>query len=205
MKRIIVACDGTGQSASRGAWSTATNVNRICHALLNSTTAPVQQIVFYQSGVGTQDLIPGSLDTVIQGALGAGLEEHVADAYTFMMNNYLPGDGYHPDDEIFIFGFSRGAFTARVLANILARLGVFSQRNTWRFKDALQKYKEGPQAFNAFIDGLRKEMEERREQCTPEMGEYVPIVYDVKVKVVGCWDTVASLGFPWQPITNASE
>lgn len=118
MKRIIVACDGTGHSASRDAWSAATNVNRICHALLNSTTAPVQQIVFYQSGIGTQDLIPGtSFDTIYQAALGVGIEEHVTDAYTFVMNNYLPGDRHYPGDEIFIFGFSRGAFTARVLAN----------------------------------------------------------------------------------------
>lgn len=54
-----------------------------------------------------------------------------------------------------------------------------------------------------FIDGLRKEMEEQEEQWTQEMGEYVPIVYSVKVKVLGCWDTAVSLGFPWRPIKNA--
>jgi hypothetical protein len=54
MKRIIVLCDGTGQSASRGAESVSTNVNRIGHALKNR--GPVQQLVFYQSGIGTEDL-----------------------------------------------------------------------------------------------------------------------------------------------------
>jgi uncharacterized protein (DUF2235 family) len=54
MKRIIILCDGTGQSASRGEYSVSTNVNRFSHALSND--GPVQQLIFYQSGIGTQDL-----------------------------------------------------------------------------------------------------------------------------------------------------
>jgi uncharacterized protein (DUF2235 family) len=54
MKRIIVLCDGTGQSASRGDESVSTNVNRIGHAL--SHKGPVQQLIYYQSGIGTEDL-----------------------------------------------------------------------------------------------------------------------------------------------------
>jgi uncharacterized protein (DUF2235 family) len=54
MKRIIILCDGTGQSANRGESSVSSNVNRFAHALDNN--GPVQQLVFYQSGVGTQDL-----------------------------------------------------------------------------------------------------------------------------------------------------
>jgi uncharacterized protein (DUF2235 family) len=59
MRRIIIACDGTGQSASRGAATTSTNVNRFCHALATDFKStpdndiPAQQLVFYQSGVGT--------------------------------------------------------------------------------------------------------------------------------------------------------
>lgn len=197
MKRIIVACDGTGQSASRGDWAVSTNVNRFCHALLNSPTSPIQQIVFYQSGIGTQDLGMGGMGKVIQGALGEGLEENVADGYTFVMNNYLPGD------ELFIFGFSRGAFTARVLANIIARLGVFSKRYSWAFKIALEEYKKGPEAFEKYTRDLKGKMELDRKYWRPERGEYLPRVYEVKVKVVGCWDTVASLGIPWRPSSNA--
>jgi hypothetical protein len=54
MKRIVILCDGTGQSASRGEYSVSTNVNRFSHALSND--GPVQQLIFYQSGIGTQDL-----------------------------------------------------------------------------------------------------------------------------------------------------
>lgn len=53
MKRIIVACDGTGQSANRGDYSVSTNINRICHAL--KIDGPVQQLVYYQSGIGTSN------------------------------------------------------------------------------------------------------------------------------------------------------
>ncbi|EIM79463.1 uncharacterized protein STEHIDRAFT_69453 [Stereum hirsutum FP-91666 SS1] len=187
MKRIIIAYDGTGQSASHGDWSIYTNVNRLCHALLNSPDLPVQQLVFYVSGVGTQDLGLGGFGTVIQGALGEGVEENMADGYAFIVNNYLPGD------ELFVFGFSRGAFTARVLANIVARLGVFSKPYSWEFKDALSEYKKGKEAFEAFLGVLGKR----------EKGVYIPRLYEVKVKVVGCWDTVASLGIPWRPTSNA--
>lgn len=197
MKRIIIAFDGTGQSASRGDWSISTNVNRLCHALLNSRDLRVQQLVFYVSGVGTQDLGLGGFGTVVQGALGDGVEENVADGYTFIINNYLPGD------ELFVFGFSRGAFTARVLANIVARLGVFSKAYSWQFKDALAKYKLGKEVFEEFLRKLEKDMALDRKRWSKEKGVYVPRIYEAKVKVVGCWDTVASLGIPWRPASNA--
>jgi uncharacterized protein (DUF2235 family) len=172
-RRIIVACDGTGQSASRGGDSIPTNVTRFCDALSNS--GDVQQIVFYQSGVGTQDLGAGwGVGKLIQGALGEGLDDNVADGYTFIMNNYQPGD------ELFIFGFSRGAFTARVLANIVARLGVISKKYFWAFKGAMKAYKDNKlEVYKTNIGKTDKHW-----------------VHKVDIEVVGCWDTVASLGFP---------
>jgi len=95
MKRIVVACDGTGQSASRGDLSVSTNVNRLGHAILNEPgKSGVEQIVFYQSGVGTADLGATFLSAgkLIQGAIGEGIENNIADGYNFVMNNYLPGD-----------------------------------------------------------------------------------------------------------------
>jgi hypothetical protein len=97
------------------------------------------------------------------GSFGYGVEDRVLDAYNFIMNNYCDGD------EIFIFGFSRGAFIARVLANFIARLGVFCKLNfTWKLKDAWKEY----------------------------MDEAGPWRTWPKIKVVGCWDTVASVGLP---------
>ncbi|KZT67903.1 hypothetical protein DAEQUDRAFT_728392 [Daedalea quercina L-15889] len=196
MKRIIVACDGTGQSASRGDLSVSTNVNRLGHALLNDTEKTgVEQIVFYQSGVGTEDL--GTAGNLVQGAIGEGIENNIADGYNFVMNNYLPGD------ELFIFGFSRGAFTARVLANFIARVGVFSKRYSWAFKPAFKAYADGPAAFAEYLKNLALNVERDEKYWKPAKGKYVPRVFKVTIKVVGCWDTVASLGIPYHPFTNA--
>jgi uncharacterized protein (DUF2235 family) len=173
-RRIVIACDGTGQSTNRGGGaSIATNVTRFCDALSNS--GDVQQIVYYQSGVGTQDL--GAWGKLVQEALGKGLEDNIADGYAFIMNNYQPGD------ELFIFGFSRGAFTARVLANIIARLGVISKGYFWAFKGAMMAYK----------DNRLEEFKMWLERGNPSW------VHKVDIEVVGCWDTVASLGMPWPP------
>ncbi|KIK54067.1 hypothetical protein GYMLUDRAFT_249828 [Collybiopsis luxurians FD-317 M1] len=180
MKRIIVACDGTGQSSSRGKYSVSTNVNRLCHALSNSPDI-VQQVVFYQSGIGTEDLGWGGVGAVYSQALGEGIEENIDDAYTFIMNNYQPGD------KIFIFGFSRGAFTARVLANFIARVGVYRKPEyTWAFKRAMKAYKDGT---------LDKDIKTHK-YYTPKFGEPVLKVHEAEIEVVGCWDTVASLGVP---------
>ena len=184
MKRIIIACDGTGQSSHNGDYQIPSNVARFCAALSNSgssSTEP-QQIVFYQSGVGSQDLGLG-LGNLFQRATGEGFEDNLADAYAFMMNNCQPGD------QLFIFGFSRGAFTARVLANIIARLGVISKKASWAFRNTLKAYKSGPQAFEAHDNEMKKVFD-------------VNWVYKVDIEVVGCWDTVASLGIPLNPWSN---
>ncbi|KAF8636793.1 hypothetical protein AX16_010951 [Volvariella volvacea WC 439] len=119
---------------------------------------------------------------MFQKALGGGIEENIADAYTFIMNNYNPGD------QIFIFGFSRGAFTAGVLANIIARLGVLSSRSAWSLKEALKSYKKG--TFDKYIaDHRKRELDEQQKK----KGR-VSFAHKVEIEVLGCWDTVASLG-----------
>ena len=181
MKRIIIACDGTGQSANHGDDKFPTNVSRFCDALSNSSSTGPLQIILYQSGVGSQDVGLG-VGSLYQGATGDGVEAHLADAYAYIVKNYQPGD------QLFIFGFSRGAFTARVLANIVARLGVISKKASWALKDTLEAYKSGPQVFEAH----NKKMKEKDANW----------VYKVDIEIVGCWDTVASLGIPRRPLTN---
>jgi uncharacterized protein (DUF2235 family) len=95
------------------------------------------------------------------------------------MNNYEPGD------ELFIFGFSRGAFAARVLANIIARLGVIS-KYLEAFVGAMKAYKDNK------LEDFKIQMEK----------EHKNWVSKVDIEVVGCWDTVASLGIPWKLWTD---
>jgi len=130
---------------------------------------------------------------MVSQALGSGLEDNVADGYTFLMNNY------HPGDQIFIFGFSRGAFTARVLANIIARLGIIWKTYSWAFKDALIVYRDGK--LDSYVADKVKKIKPTGDR--PFSPGESPWAYDVEIEVVGCWDTVASLGIPWRPVWNA--
>ncbi|KAL0070631.1 hypothetical protein AAF712_002474 [Marasmius tenuissimus] len=193
MKHIIVACDGTGNSASRGKeYSPSTNVNRICHAIRPCATGPkpIRQMIFYQSGIGTQDLGLTGAGKLIQGVVGDGIEENVADAYTFIMNNYEAGD------KIFLFGFSRGAYTACVLANFICQVGIYHKpAYTWSFKAAYKDYIEGN-----FVN--KPECIAGHKFERPKDPDPVPKTHEVEIEVVGCWDTVSSLGGPLDQATN---
>jgi len=114
-RRLIVFFDGTWQEPANT--PEPTNVVKLLRAV-PSSDKDVSQIVFYDRGVGTGDVI----DKIRGGAFGNGLLENVVDGYRFLGNNYQPGD------EIFIFGFSRGAFTARSLAGLIGGGGAASDR-----------------------------------------------------------------------------
>jgi uncharacterized protein (DUF2235 family) len=136
------------------------------------------------------------------GGFGYGVEDRVLDAYNFIMNNYCDGDEHCPGGEIFIFGFSRGAFIARVLANFIARLGVFCKLNfTWKLKDAWKEYLGGAESFNKHLEELKTKESMRTKEDTDAAG---PWRTWPKIKVVGCWDTVASVGLPI-PMLNSEQ
>ena len=128
-KNLILLLDGTWNDADYGAADT--NIVRlrelISQVMHKQTTAPAsaaagiqaghvqgrKNVVFYQRGVGT-----GALDKFRGGVFGAGLNQNVRNAYRFICANYVT------NDSIFIFGFSRGAFTARSLAGYIAAAGI---------------------------------------------------------------------------------
>jgi uncharacterized protein (DUF2235 family) len=130
------------------------------------------------------------------GGFGYGLEDNVLDAYNFLMNNFSHGD------EIFIFGFSRGAFTARILANFIARVGVFRKPTyTWELKKAWKAYRGGSDAFDVYIRDL-----ETHSARYDSKDPLKPRTFKPAVKVLGCWDTVAAMGLPdyakWIPLSD---
>lgn len=116
-KNIVVCCDGTGNDFS----GRPTNVVKLFRALDDSD--PTAQVAFYDPGVGTPDE-PGAQHFVARGyrkltglAFGRGVFKKVMDGYRFLMNN-----NYAEGDRIFLFGFSRGAYTVRIIAGMLRRL-----------------------------------------------------------------------------------
>lgn len=204
-KRLIICCDGTWQASDRPSAepnaNVESNVTKFCRALSKSIEradggGKVQQVVFYQSGIGTDTLtkvsenIAGEFSPVefrrcavltavyfIIGALGYGLVENVVEAYNFLSLNFEEGD------EIFMFGFSRGAYTVRSLAGLVSDLGIVDKNYLSYF----------PNLYAAYQVGRKKGAEEylkehpiaiRQEDLKP------------RIKVMGCWDTVGSLGVP---------
>lgn len=104
----------------------------------------------------------------IIGALGIGLKTNVQEAYTFLANNY------HEGDEIFLFGFSRGAYTVRSLAGLIAHIGILTKKGMEDFPRVFQDYENRKLRDAAYVD----------QQTQWER------IKGVKIKVVGCFDTV---------------
>jgi uncharacterized protein (DUF2235 family) len=157
-KRIVFCADGTWDTPQE-----ATNVYKLFKAI----TVTSDQVPFYDDGVGS-DGTP--LEKLAGGAMGEGIFQKIRDGYTKIAHVYNPGD------DIFIFGFSRGAFTARSLAGMIAISGLPTQApDDDLVNAAFQAYRNPDQraAFNAKY-GL----------------------FDAKLKMVGVWDTVGSLGLP---------
>ncbi|KAL3425512.1 hypothetical protein PVAG01_02303 [Phlyctema vagabunda] len=163
-KRLIVLCDGTWQNAesSPDKRTPPTNIIRMARAIKPATwiteevdildqhghktfgnpkekvTRQIDQIVFYQSGVGT-----GVRDRLTGGSLGLGLSEKVRGAYAFLANNYVRGD------RIFIFGFSRGAYTARAVAGLISKMGLLDKRGMDNFPEIYKRYWQMPRDLSA--------------------------------------------------------
>lgn len=120
MKRLVVCCDGTWNNAD--SQSPETNVALLARSVhATQDTGGIMQVVLYLRGVGTSGL---QTEVLIEGAIGLGIDENIRSAYMFIAQNYLPGD------EIFLFGFSRGAYTARSLADS-SELAAFSSGSDW--------------------------------------------------------------------------
>jgi hypothetical protein len=118
-RNVVVCCDGTANQFAQN----NTNVVRLYSALVDD---PARQLIFYHPGVGTMEA-PGALTswgqkaTILAGmAVGYGLERDITAAYTFIMNNYKAAE----DDRLFLFGFSRGAYTVRAVASLLRSCGI---------------------------------------------------------------------------------
>ena len=117
-RRLIACCDGTWNKPDRQRHTT--NVVRLVRSIDACTEDGISQIVYYRPGLGTGNFV----DRWIGGGTGIGLSENVRSVYAWLLDNYRHGD------EIFLFGFSRGAYTARAVPGIEA--GRRSRAKCWR-------------------------------------------------------------------------
>jgi hypothetical protein len=165
------------------------NVTRISRAIKPLSSDGIPQIVFYHHGVGAG----GGITDKLMGISGEGLAQIVREGYQFIASNYVPGD------EIFIFGFSRGAFSARSIAGLIGEIGILNNEGlpflAEIFRDVQNRHDENyrpkhrdipfPDKPSVLNPDYKYELERRRMTRL-----------DVPVKVVGCFETVGALGTP---------
>lgn len=182
MKNIVICCDGTWNTPDKrdGGVPVPTNVVRLYNAVAEVDQGGTKQSRYYHPGVGTD----GSWwDKAVGGGTGRGLDRNILSAYRELCDQYQAGD------RIFLFGFSRGAYTVRSLGGLVSCCGLLdtsglSEAQTWeRIEHVFQK-------------GYRRKSENRTVwqglgwKFRNEPGEVIP------VRFLGVWDTVGALGIP---------
>lgn len=113
MKRLVICCDGTWQDLKS---SYPSNIVKLTQGVKPIASDGTPQILFYDSGIGTEN------QKLLGGAAGVGIDANIQDGYRFLCLNYVPGD------EIYLFGFSRGAYTVRSLAGMIYCSGLLERR-----------------------------------------------------------------------------
>ena len=196
-KRVILLSDGTGNSSAK---LMKTNVWRLYEAV-DLTTG--DQVAYYDNGVGTSSFAPLA---ILGGAIGWGLKRNVLSLYRFACQNYVCRDGGDTADAIYAFGFSRGAFTIRVLVNLIASqglvTGVKGRELERRAKWAYRAYRQEFNPTGGLVTGLR-----RLRDWLLRTLERKP-AYDCaantrpRIAFVGLWDTVDAYGLPIDEMTR---
>jgi uncharacterized protein (DUF2235 family) len=176
MKRIIVCCDGTWNKPGiedRGQ-PVETNVEKIYKAIDNDNT-PVKQVKYYGQGVGTSFAVT---DKFLGGGTGLGIDRNIKDAYKFLMWSYEPGD------EIYLFGFSRGAYTVRSLAGFIRNCGIIQPAYLNLVNEGYSLYRDRTDLTHPDSDLMKA------------FKKSYGIELETNIKFLGVWDTVGALGIP---------
>lgn len=205
-KRIIICCDGSWQSAVLGEKHTASNVTRLARSLKRTDVRngkTWQQVVWYDSGVATTSNWIGNMT---EGFIGAGMEGNIIEAYNFVVLNWSPGD------QIYCFGFSRGAYTARSIAGLISDIGICEPSKLHEFHEIWELYKKnykgerfhGSDAWFDYLDGVPEDDQNQTAAYgtedfgwkNPPRGEWARTPESREIEVVGVYETVGALGIP---------
>ncbi|MFJ6086278.1 DUF2235 domain-containing protein [Streptomyces sp. NPDC092369] len=168
-KHLVVCCDGTWNIADQ---QSKTNVTKVALAVRPHSAVGTEQRVYYGKGVGT---LRG--ERLRGGAFGAGLSRNVLDAYRFLVHTYQPGD------QLYLFGFSRGAFTARSLAGLIRNCGIPRPEHADRIGEAWALYRSRANRPTSVAATLFRRA----------------YSYETEIRFIGVWDTVGALGIPALP------
>lgn len=191
-RQLIIFCDGTNNTLTGG--TSDTNVLRLFEALHRSSDQ--QRVLYYDPGVGSRDLqleagiwqgMRRWLDRLAGMASGQGIFENITQAYVFLMHEYREGDS------IWLFGFSRGAFTARSIAGMINLFGLVRPEHEVMLPTLLRAYFSSADGNLKSKPSLLRRDDVARQIRASFVG---PEGARVRVHFIGVWDTVESVGAP---------
>jgi hypothetical protein len=183
MKRLILCFDGTWETRPlnrpRRRQHYATNVEKthIAVAKKDNEVPSNLQVTWYRRGIGSRGA------RIWPGLTGHGISEAICDAYAFISDNF------EASDHLYIFGFSRGAYTARSLCHFLEWVGILAKPNLQQLPDLFREYRRNPQQPPS-LDG------------EPLQRVRVGDNTSYPVRFLGVWDTVGSIGFPVRSVSR---
>jgi len=174
MKRIVICFDGTWSKPADEALTAdgqvETNVCRFYESVKDQAADGTKQLKWYDEGVGSK-----WYDRFVGGAIGAGLEINIVQGYEFLAKQYEDGD------EVYVLGFSRGAYTARSLVGMIRNCGlIYPKHLPLRVAMAYGIYRTRGDNVDSFTAKLFRSSFSR----------------EIKIKFIGVWDTVGALGIP---------
>jgi uncharacterized protein (DUF2235 family) len=200
-KKLVVCLDGTRNQIGAGR---PTNPAKVFQML--DLDSPTQQMAYYDPGVGTlpsatmRGKVAQRASQVAQMVVGFGMKANMTQAYTWLMQNY------QPEDKVYIFGFSRGAYTARALVGLLARPGLLRSGSDNLVEYAVNEYVKRRPASGADDEPPSDEVKQfadalcwgtPRHLLDPD-SSYCPTEWDrihsIPVQYLGIWDTVEASG-----------
>ncbi|KAH6839560.1 hypothetical protein B0I37DRAFT_439302 [Chaetomium sp. MPI-CAGE-AT-0009] len=211
-KRLVLCCDGTWMDSLGSKGEPPSNVTRISRVFRRTCSDGTHQVINYFAGVGTANPV----DRFMGGAFGMGLDQDIREVYNFICANYVDGDA------IILIGFSRGAFTARSVADLIASIGLLTPEGLDHFYAIFDDYENmantGRDADHYVVPGL-PEYDGSHGQAKIEweavrMRKYKhglrelkytrdtfhDGVTEIKIKALAVWDTVGTLGIPPAPV-----
>ena len=181
-KNIVICCDGTGNEFG----DNNSNVVKLYSTLIIDGKC---QVGYYHPGVGTMgaptetNRVSKAWSVVMGLAFGAGLLANVSDAYRYLMNIYEDGD------QVFLFGFSRGAYTVRALAGVLHMFGLLCPGNEGLIPYITQMFARRTRRAGGMTHTFQVAEGFKETFCR-----------DCPLHFVGVWDTVSSVGWVWDPL-----
>jgi uncharacterized protein (DUF2235 family) len=181
-RKLAVLFDGT--------WNTTkdrTNVIRLSELIAATGSDGGEQLPpYYDKGVGTH-----VLDRLSGGVFGYGLSENIRDGYRWLAEHFRPGD------ELFLFGFSRGAYTARSLAGLIRKCGILRPPAMAEVRETQEQFSRRSadksliqQAYDLYRD---KDIHPDNPKATAFRASFAQ---ETRIRFIGVWDTVGSLGIP---------